>query len=254
MGIRLASGVSRWVIAAVLTGVSTSAAAVDVKLTSNKDFIQVKHEGKMVKVERNQDLNHHVDAFWAKTSRKCPPFCIQPDTPAEGVTHVGEYEVIEFMTEKVNPGSGVMIDARVPSWHKKGTIPGSVNIPFTVFDKLPTDPELGKALTYLGATRREGVGSFMRGVEKQMAKMGIGDNEYLTGYWDFTNAKDVLLWCNGPWCGQSPRAIHGLVKVGYPTEKIFYYRGGMQSWEMLGLTVLIPEGEGMFANAGGGGE
>ncbi|MGD8572392.1 MAG: rhodanese-like domain-containing protein, partial [Gammaproteobacteria bacterium] len=47
----------------------------------------------------------------------------------------------------------------------------------------------------------------------------------------------------GMWCGQSPRAIKGLLKLGYPAEKISYYRGGMQSWQMLGLTVVIPEKE-----------
>lgn len=52
--------------------------------------------------------------------------------------------------------------------------------------------------------------------------------------------KDVLLFCNGPWCDQSPRAIRALVKFGYPVNKIFYYRDGMQDWPMLGLAVEVP--------------
>ena len=60
-------------------------------------------------------------------------------------------------------------------------------------------------------------------------------------YWDFSSAKNLLLWCNGMWCGQSPRAIQGLLKLGYPVEKLHYYRDGMQGWQILGLTVAIPE-------------
>ena len=59
--------------------------------------------------------------------------------------------------------------------------------------------------------------------------------------WDFTNAKKLVLWCNGMWCGQSPRAIKGLLGQGYPAHKLFYYRGGMQAWQSLGLTVTLPE-------------
>ncbi|MGA1179662.1 MAG: rhodanese-like domain-containing protein, partial [Marivivens sp.] len=36
---------------------------------------------------------------------------------------------------------------------------------------------------------------------------------------------------------QSPTAIRNLLEVGYPAERIFYYRGGMQAWRMLGLSV-----------------
>lgn len=58
---------------------------------------------------------------------------------------------------------------------------------------------------------------------------------------DFSRAKDLLLWCNGPWCDQSPRAIKGLLRVGYPPHKICYYRGGMQMWMLMGLTTVVPK-------------
>jgi rhodanese-related sulfurtransferase len=61
------------------------------------------------------------------------------------------------------------------------------------------------------------------------------------GFWDFNNVKEVMLWCNGPWCGQSPHAINGLLSLGFPAEKIHYYRGGMQMWEIMGLPVIKPE-------------
>lgn len=231
---------AKYALLSLALAVFTSASARDVKLTAELDSIKVNHNGKMVTVERIQDGNNVVDPFWAKTSRKCPPFCIQPKSPAPGVELVGEYEVIQFMQDKVNKDSGVIIDARLPSWYKKGTIPGSVNIPFTVFEKLPTDEELGKALTSLGAERRENMGGFIRGIEKSMASMGLFGADEKTGYWDFTDAKDILLWCNGPWCGQSPAAIRGLLELGYPAHKIFYYRGGMQNWQNMGLTIISP--------------
>jgi rhodanese-related sulfurtransferase len=45
------------------------------------------------------------------------------------------------------------------------------------------------------------------------------------------------LFCNGAWCGQSPASIRALLTMGYPQSKIKYYRGGMNDWKLLGLTV-----------------
>ncbi|MGD8570515.1 MAG: rhodanese-like domain-containing protein, partial [Gammaproteobacteria bacterium] len=39
---------------------------------------------------------------------------------------------------------------------------------------------------------------------------------------------------------QSPTAIKNLLALGYPAEKIYYYRGGMQAWQSLGMTVYKP--------------
>ena len=69
------------------------------------------------------------------------------------------------------------------------------------------------------------------------------DGNKKTERWDFSHAKDLLLWCDGPWCDQSPRAIHGLISAGYPAEKLYYYRGGMQMWQSLGLTTVMPKDE-----------
>lgn len=215
--------------------------AIDVKLTPEKEAISVKYQGKMVRIERNQDQNHVVNEAWAKTSRKCPPFCPHPISAAPGVTTVGEVEVFEFMENKVNKGTGMIIDARVPSWHKKGTIPGSINIPFTEFERKPTDPELAKIMKRIGAKRRSQVGFVDHAWDKTLQTVGVDIQR--TGFWDYSESPDLLLWCNGPWCGQSPHAIHGLLELGFPAEKIFYYRGGMQMWEMLGLTVIVPEDE-----------
>ena len=60
----------------------------------------------------------------------------------------------------------------------------------------------------------------------------------IEGLWDFSVARTLVLFCNGPWCGQSPSNIKTLLRFGYPANKLKWYRGGMQSWESLGLTVV----------------
>ena len=198
--------------------------AGEVNLAEGLPFVEVMHEGKKIKIERVQDQENTVSGFWAKTSRKCPPFCIHPIDAATGVTTVGEVELIDFLKNQVAQGTGLLIDARTPDWHLKGTIPGSINIPFTVFTVVPTDAdERGKAQLRL----RESLRLF-----------GVKNGSLTT--WDFSEAKELLLFCNGVWCDQSPRAIKGLIALGYPASKLRYYRGGMQEWMVLALTVVTP--------------
>ena len=58
------------------------------------------------------------------------------------------------------------------------------------------------------------------------------------GLWNFGAAKTLVLYCNGPWCGQSPTNIRALLEYGYPAHKLKWYRGGMQAWKALGLTTV----------------
>ncbi|MFX0541272.1 rhodanese-like domain-containing protein [Roseovarius sp. S4756] len=191
--------------ALIIAGVSVtqvSAEELDVKINGDLSSVTVETSGGPVEIIRNQDTDATIDPSYAKTSRKCPPFCIQPMQIAPGVTTVGEIEVLKF-AEK----GGKLIDGRTLDWHLDGTIPSAINMPYT---------EMASRLDEIGCTGSE-------------------------GSWDCTSAEEVLLFCNGPWCGQSPMAIKAMLREGYPPEKIFYYRGGMQGWNSLGLTVI--EGE-----------
>ena len=47
----------------------------------------------------------------------------------------------------------------------------------------------------------------------------------------------TIFFCNGPQCPQSTTAIKSLLEVGYPADRILYYRGGMHDWITLGLAV-----------------
>lgn len=51
----------------------------------------------------------------------------------------------------------------------------------------------------------------------------------------------TVFFCNGPQCGQSPRAIRDLLYAGHPAETIWYYRGGLHDWITLGLPVVSGE-------------
>jgi len=235
------------IILATAVGISFSAQAKDiaVKITEDKGYSTVHADGELIKISRIQDTSHVIDGSFAKTSRPCPPFCINPLQIDENVKTVAELEVIKFIETVQYRGDGVMIDARTPSWYQKGTIPGSINIPFTTFEKEADDPELVEVLKSLGAVERSEVNPILRTVEK----VGLLGGDQKTDQWDFTEAKELLLWCNGPWCGQSPRAIRGLLKAGYPAEKLHYYRGGMQMWQSLGLTTIVPKDTSVASNA-----
>ncbi len=206
-------------------------------LTAKKPFLHIIHEKQTVKVQRIQDPNYELRGYFAKTSRQCPPFCIGPIEADPRVKTVGEVEVFEFMEKKMRNGKGMLIDARTPSWHHKGTIPGSVNVPFTVLSKGDKDIEMVEALERFGAVKRDGVNPITAWLED----LGFFDGDMKTRDWDFSKCKDLVLWCNGPACGQSPRAIRGLLEVGYPPEKLFYYRGGMQMWQLFSLTTATPQ-------------
>lgn len=189
---------------------NTTATAQEVRITPDSFSHSVNINGKTLQIERIQDTAHRLDDEFTKTSRPCPPFCIHPISAAPGVETVGEIEVIDFLKTSVADGRGLLIDSRVPEWHAKGTIPGAVNVPFSTLE--PNNPYRDEIIKALGGS-----------------KTGSG--------WDFSNALDLMMFCNGPWCDQSPRAIRNLTDAGYPADKIKYYRGGMQLWLLLGLNV-----------------
>jgi rhodanese-related sulfurtransferase len=207
-------------VACMSLGALSSATAADiaVKITPTMASANVKHDGKAVTLMRNQDQENVVNPAFAKTSRKCPPFCVRPFTTAKGVETLGELEVINFAQKMSGGDSSIMlVDNRTPDWFVKGTIPGAVNVPFTKINrgKGADEVSIAESLELFGAV--EGAKG-----------------------WDFSKAKTLVLFCNGMWCGQSPLGIDGLIGEGYPAEKLKWYRGGMQSWEILGLTTVKP--------------
>ena len=106
--------------------------AVEVNITPVLESVTVIHGDKNVKIMRNQNQKNTVNPAFAKTSRKCPPFCIQPSKLHVGVETIAELEVLAYLKQiKEGNESILVIDSRTPAWVAKGTIPGAINIPWT---------------------------------------------------------------------------------------------------------------------------
>ncbi|MDH5784407.1 MAG: rhodanese-like domain-containing protein [Chromatiales bacterium] len=216
-GIVIAAAASVLVACGATTPEKSEGADLAVKITPKMGSATVSLNGSDVTIQRNQDQKNMVNPDFAKTSRKCPPFCIRPISTAKGVETIAELEVIDYIKQVAAGKNVLLVDNRTPDWHAKGTIPGAVNVPFTKINrsKGADDVSLAEALELFGAE-----------------EAGKG--------WNFSNAKTLVMFCNGMWCGQSPLGIDGIMDMGYPAEKIKWYRGGMQDWEILGLTTVKP--------------
>ena len=83
---------SLFIAAAALTLSFSASMAADLKVKITPDIasVTVKHNGKDVTIQRAQKKDATVIPAFAKTSRPCPPFCIQPAVLAPGVETIAE--------------------------------------------------------------------------------------------------------------------------------------------------------------------
>lgn len=173
------------------------------------------------------DVGITPEQIWKKEN--VPSACIQPLVSTVGklskvsmdedIETYGELEVLAYM--KAMPkmrGSMLLVDSRSEEWYEHETIPGAVNIWFMAL----TRPEL-----------------FPEEFKRALEQLQITINK--DGSFDFSNAPFVLLFCNGAWCTQSPNAIKALMKMGYPKEKLKWYRGGMHDWKGLSMTTTLRQ-------------
>ena len=205
---------------ATMLAAPVAAQEVAVNIMPGVAAVEVMHNGEKVVIQRNQDEKNTVNPAFAKTSRKCPPFCIQPTNLGPGVETIGEDEVLRYAKAMSDGDEAiVLIDSRTPDWVERGTIPSARNIPWTALNPAKGADPIS-------------ISEIMENV------FNVASNEELM---DFSNCKTAVMFCNGMWCGQSPNNIKNLLKFGYPAHKIKWYRGGMQDWEILGLTT-VPGG------------
>jgi rhodanese-related sulfurtransferase len=200
-----------------LASVVVSAADKPVGITADLPYIDVQHNGRSVRIQRNPDNGNDIDPDFALTSRPCPPFCVLPIQLAPGVETYGELEVLDALKRMSRRDETIMlIDSRDGDWpQRSGLIPGAVHLPWNKLHVQQAEPQAIAEILELqfGATRN---GPF----------------------WNFEHAKTLVFYCNGPWCGQSPTNIKQLLALGYPAYKLKWYRGGMQVWKSLGLTTV----------------
>ncbi len=206
-----------------------------VGITSNIDSISVIHKGKRVVIMREQKSDAVIPSLFNKTSRPCPPFCVQPMLVSPNVETIGELELLDYL-QQTNTGSVLVVDSRLTNWVSKGTIPGSIHIPWTSLVR-SEGATLKSTLNIL--TQRFSVKIIEENNQDDVSEM-LSDNR-ITDVLDFSNAKTLVLFCNGTWCGQTSESIKALLDVGYPAEKIKYYRDGMQGWVTLGLTTFTED-------------
>lgn len=140
---------------------------------------------------------------------------ISPIKYSDKVETYGEVEVLEFIEKSKSNKNMLLIDSRTENWFYHETIPSAINVPYVYTKKSQYPDEFKEYLETFGVKE-------------------------VNGKYDFTNAKELLLFCNGAWCGQSPESLKELIAIGYPEEKLKWYRGGMQSWLSLGLTTVKP--------------
>jgi len=194
----------------------TPLTALEVNILPDLPYVDVDVDGKPIRIQRIQDTKHKLTNSYSKTSRPAPPFSIQAFQPIKGIETVSELDVIDFLKNQVAHNKGVLLDARMPKWNKAGTIPGSTNIPFSILASKGNSDYIEKIFSLL-SIQKEG------------------------NSWDFNNAQKLLIFDNGPWCQQGVRAMKNLLKLGYPKSKMLYYRGGMQYWQILGLSTIVPK-------------
>jgi len=131
----------------------------------------------------------------------------------ENIVTYGELEVLDFLQKMQKDSNMLLVDARKEDWFNYRTIPGAVNMPFNHFKNRK---------------------SFEFEFEEHLLELNVDLKS--DGSFDFSKAKTVLIFCNGPWCGQSVSMVEALIDIGYPTERINWYRGGMQTWLNAGMT------------------
>jgi len=202
------------IITFILAGVlSASAGQYDkVKITPDIAYIYVYHKGKAVKVHRIQDTKHKLTGEYARIYR--PGKDIQPIKMHKDIRTIGEVELLTFMKEKGNKKKGLLVDVRPKRSYKRESIPSAVNIPANVKDDKAKMERVFKVLGVKRAT---------------------------DGSLDTTNVMDVAFYCSGLWCDKSSDFIQKFLDMGYPADKILYYRGGFQMWKILGFTTVANQ-------------
>ena len=194
------------------------------------EFINDKGENRQITIEREvnpkcMDVPIRSETFWKAdyASTKVPKVCkstfitsvgkvIYPMQLHKDIVTYGEIEVLAFIKKMQSDDTMLFIDARGEEWYEHRTIPGAINIHYAYMKK----PEV-----------------FEEEYKESLLKLGIHGKKKP---YDFSQAKTILLFGNGAWCSQTPIMVKSLLALGYPPEKIRWYRGGMHSWLGLSMT------------------
>jgi rhodanese-related sulfurtransferase len=160
-------------------------------------------------IERN--IPHECKKTIVSTKGVIQPFYIN-----ERIKTFGELEVLYFIYSKSSQQRDkyILVDSRTSAWFNSKTIPSSVNIPY---EDLKYDED------------------FEDDFYKAYKNLGVKVTD--KNKFDFSNAKTAVFFCNGAWCPISTKSINYLLSIGYPENKMIWYRGGIARWESLSLSL-----------------
>ena len=168
------------------------------KISEQLTSVKVLHENVEVLIEREIVDNKFT----------CPPFCIQP-MKIEEVKTVGELEALAFIDKLKEKKSRLLIDVRESVDYEKATIPGAINLPFSMFSD---------------------------GSKYQKEILKLLGGKKVNNKWIFKNPQILLVFGKNVISNEASSMIKKLVEFGYPTNKLLFYRSGFESWKHLGLT------------------
>lgn len=175
---------------------------------ANASFI---FKGERIEIRPDMATAAPYAARFAAMRSACDPACFAPMSVADGIETIDENMVLAFLVETVSKNEGLLlVDARMPDARAQGFIPGSVSLPATT-------------LAQENRYQREVLNA-----------LGV---RMLKDILNFAGARDLVVYDAGPDKNDANGLVANLLAVGYPVEKIKYYRGGMKVWSVLGLTV-----------------
>ena len=202
---------------------SNSYASKLVGISQDIAQLTIKYKGETIVINRIQSNSNKLAGPYTKTSRPCPPYCIQPISAGNGVETIGEIELLNIYKNDVEDDTALIIDVRGPEWYLIGSLPAAISAPYDKVLKAINEGEYSdlESLIKSNKTTKKFISSIQRsGSFTQI----FGQNT-------------LVIMCNGKWSSQSLQVIDALIKNGYPSEKIKWYRGGVQSWVSLGFSL-----------------
>ena len=179
---------------------STTHLSHNINITEKLLSVEVVHLDNNITIERSA----------SKSVPSCPPFCIEP-IKIKGIETVGELELLGFIKKIEIKRDGLLIDVRKNSKYREETIPSAINLPYKMLTE--ASPYQKEVLNTLGAKK-------------------------IKNGWFFKNPQKLLIFGESSFSPEASKAVKKLIKLGYPTNKILYYRGGIVSWKTAGLTLI----------------
>lgn len=171
---------------------------IRIGITEKLISVDVMHENQMITIERTT----------LKDEFSCPPFCIEP-MRIENIVTVGEIETLAFIEKLKEKKSRLLIDVRESIDYDKSTIPGAINLPFSMVKD---------------------------GSKYQQEILKLLGGKKIKNKWIFKHPQLLLIFGKNVISNEASSMIKQLLKFGYPSEKLLFYRAGFESWKALGLT------------------